>query len=491
MSGRPPLPRTACGHCGKQKRCPRLILDKPVCDVCVLRFARTATTCPGCGGMKVLAFYDAQHRPACARCTGNKPRYACVKCGREDSQFGRKCAPCVLAERATALLSDPSGHIHPQLQPVFDTLMAGPRPQTTLYWFTRSAGPAILQAMALGQVEISHATFAAMPTNRTNTYLRDFLVAVGVLPHYDAELERVTPWLNDILATLPKDHGDTIARFARWHLLRRLNVQAHAGTLTHGAIAAARNNIIGAVRFLGWLHDRDQAITTATQADLEDYATAFPARAQPLLIFINWTASTRITHGLRMPIKDKDQPQVTLSDHDRWAQVELLLHDDTIRLYTRIGGLFTLLFAQPLARICRMRADQITTRDDGHVIVTFDTFPIELPDPLDKLVLAQLARRGQASYASRPDQWLFPGGIPGKYLATENIRSQLVARGIQPNSARKAAMFQLAGEIPTPILAEILGLSPHTATRWAALAARDWSQYTAIRHHDLQGSLQP
>lgn len=47
-------------------------------------------------------------------------------------------------------------------------------------------------------------------------------------------------------------------------------------------------------------------------------------------------------------------------------------------------------------------------------------------------------------------------------------------------------MFQLAGEIPTPILAEILGLSAHTAVRWAALAARDWSQYTAIRHHDLQ-----
>ena len=99
-------------------------------------------------------------------------------------------------------------------------------------------------------------------------------------------------------------------------------------------------------------------------------------------------------------------------------------------------------------------------------------------------LLLQLARRGQASYASRPDQWLFPGGIPGKHLATENIRGQLVERGIQPNSARKAAMFQLAGEIPTPILADILGLSPQTAVRWAALAARDWSQYTAMRRHD-------
>jgi hypothetical protein len=120
-----------------------------------------------------------------------------------------------------------------------------------------------------------------------------------------------------------------------------------------------------------------------------------------------------------------------------------------------------------------MHADQVTTHDDGHVTVTFDTFPIELPKVLDRLVLAQLARRGQASYASHPDHWLFPGGIPGKHLATENIHGQLVERGIQPSAARKAAMFQLAAEIPTPILTDILGLAPKATVRWAALAARE------------------
>ena len=45
-------------------------------------------------------------------------------------------------------------------------------------------------------------------------------------------------------------------------------------------------------------------------------------------------------------------------------------------------------------------------------------------------------------------------------------------------------MFHLAATMPTPILAEILGLSPSTAARWAALAARDWSAYTAERDAD-------
>ncbi|MEV6103070.1 hypothetical protein [Nocardia sp. NPDC051981] len=75
--------------------------------------------------------------------------------------------------------------------------------------------------------------------------------------------------------------------------------------------------------------------------------------------------------------------------------------------------------------------------------------PIELAEPLDQLVVEQLARRGQASYVSRPDKWLFPGGIPDKHLAAENIRAQLVEREIQPNHARKAALFHLAAIIPT------------------------------------------
>jgi hypothetical protein len=133
-----------------------------------------------------------------------------------------------------------------------------------------------------------------------------------------------------------------------------------------------------------------------------------------------------------------------------------------------------------------MRADQITVDAVGVTTATFDTFPVELPGPLDRLVRTHLTRRGQASYVSRPDTWLFPGGIPGKHLATENVRAQLVERGIQPMAARNAAMFQLAASMPTPILAEVLGLAPNPATRWAALASRDWSAYTAQRDTHLR-----
>ena len=490
MSRRATRPTTTCAHCGQEKSCSQLILDEPVCANCVLRFARGAKACPGCGGIKVLAFYDTQRRPACATCTGNKARYACVRCGREDSPHGRRCGLCVLEQRAAELLADPSGRIHPQLQPVFDTLMAGPRPQTTLYWLNRSTGPAILTAMAQGEIEISHAAFEAMASNKTNNYLRDLLVAVGVLPPYHAELERVTPWLRDLLANLPKDQGDTLGRFARWHVLRRLRHQEQTGQATHGAISGARGCIVATARFLTWLAEHNTSITTATQSDLDQYAVECPGQAKAVVAFVTWAKRTGLTSGIKLPTYQPAQPEVTLADEDRWAQVELLLHDDTIRLYVRVAGLFTLLFAQPLARITRMRADQITAHENGRVTVTFDTAPIELPDPLGRLVLAHLARRGQASYASHPDHWLFPGGIPGNHLVTENIRGQLVQRGIQPAAARKAAMFQLAAEMPSPVLAELLGRSHANAARWAAMAGHDWSQYTAQRADSLTDNAQ-
>jgi hypothetical protein len=43
------------------------------------------------------------------------------------------------------------------------------------------------------------------------------------------------------------------------------------------------------------------------------------------------------------------------------------------------------------------------------------------------------------------------------------------------------ATLPLAAEIPAPVLADMLGLTPHTAIRWAALAARDWSLCTGLR----------
>ena len=87
--------------------------------------------------------------------------------------------------------------------------------------------------------------------------------------------------------------------------------------------------------------------------------------------------------------------------------------------------------------------------------------PFERPERSARLALIC---RGQGLLRQRP----------GRHLVTENVRGQLVQRGIQPFDARKAAM-------PSAVLSDILDRTLVTAARWADLSARDWAQYTAQR----------
>jgi hypothetical protein len=359
--------------------------------------------------------------------------------------------------------------------------MAAPRPQSVLYWLTRaSSRPDLLRAMARGEMAITHTAFDPLPPDRAVIYVRDLLAAVDVLPPYEASVERVTPWLRDLLTTLPKTHADLIGRFARWQLLRRLRLLEDHGKVTRGSVQHARAAVLGAARFLHWLDEQRIPLAEARQPQLDRYLVQHPGRGASLDAFLDWTSRTRLSVPLNIPVPDKPLPNVTLGDEQRWRDVERLLHDHEIRRYVRVAGLFLLLFAQPLSRICRMTHDRVA-ENGALVTVAFDTEAVELPEPLDRLVLEQHAQATSGRYATHRTSWLFPGRHAGRPLATENFRSQLVTLGIQPNQARKAAMFQLAAEMPAPVLADLLGLAPTTASRWAKLAARDWSQYAAMR----------
>ena len=89
-------------------------------------------------------------------------------------------------------------------------------------------------------------------------------------------------------------------------------------------------------------------------------------------------ATAGSTPACRFPTSPGHNPKVSVADEHRWTIVERLVNDTTIRRYTRIGGLFTLLFAQPLSRLVAMRVDQIS-EIDGRVHVAFHSIPIQMP----------------------------------------------------------------------------------------------------------------
>ena len=70
----------------------------------------------------------------------------------------------------------------------------------------------------------------------------------------------------------------------------------------------------------------------------------------------------------------------------------------------------------------------------------------------------------------RAAQALFgPGGLG------ERLR----ALGIRAMPGRRAALIDLAAQLPAAVLADCLNLSPGTAVRWMHQAGADWNRYAA------------
>lgn len=472
-----------CWECGGANGLTRLGLEH-LCIGCRRRRHYHPETCPRCQVVRPLA-WRCDDGVVCASCTGAESIFACRDCGREDHPYGyRRCARCVLREALTALLTDPAtGQIHHQLRPVFDELVNSERPQTGVWWLRKKpgVGPQLLSQMACGAIKISHDTFRALPSDRSHDYVRTLLVAVGVLSPIEIRIERMLPWIDEVVAKLPAEDAALIRRFAHWHVLRHMRRAAREKRLTKSMTDASRRRVRVAIEFVVFLAAHDATTATATQDLLERYQEQVGRTLSHEYAFVIWLRESRINTTLTIPDTGRPPPAVTVSDTQRWAAVDRLLHDTTLRRYTRIAGLLTLLFAQPLSRIVAMRTSQVTITDDRAVHITFSTIPVQMPPVFDDLIREHLDHRGKSLYASRMTGWLFPGGSPGHHLATENIRSQLVAVGIKPYESRKAALFQLASDMPAPVLAELIGITNNNAADWARLAARDWTDYIAER----------
>src|SRR5689334_5065633 len=138
-----------------------------------------------------------------------------------------------------------------------------------------------------------------------------------------------------------------------------------------------------------------------------------------------------------------DKPRRSLTDDERWRLAHRFLHDDTIDTVDRVVGLLVLLYGQPLTKISRLTTSHVIQAGQ-RVRLALGTHPVDVPPPLDRLLLALAEDREGPPGLGRADQpWLLPGDFPGRPRGTAHLRSRLTAYGLPSRRGRNSALMDL------------------------------------------------
>jgi hypothetical protein len=306
------------------------------------------------------------------------------------------------------------------------------------------------------------------------------LVAGGVLPHRDEELlARTERWLQDLLATIDRpQHRRLVRAFATWRVMRRLRRSAETNPGPRTYTAHAKVKIKAAVDFLTWLAGKGTHLTDARQADIDGWLVTGP-HACHVRDFLVWAAQQRQCPDFHVPTPQRTTGTATDPDQ-RWTQVATLLHDDCLATIDRVAGYLLLLFGQQQSRIAVMTTDQISQRDLD-VFVRFGQHDVPVPKPLGALLLQLIADGKPYIGVGSPTvtRWLFPGGMPGRPITASRLAERLRALGISNQAGRRATLMDLAAQLPTTVLADLLNMHTTTAARRTRETGSDWTRYAA------------
>jgi len=479
-----PRPRRECCRCHRIRPVNAEWPVGLVCSTCYEYVRNHPGTCSVCGETQPLIAGEAQAPSICGPCAGLAVDYNCRRCGKGGRIYADgTCSRCVLGDRLDDLLRQSDGTIAPQLTPLRDALAAVEHPVTILGWLRKSSSARLVASLASEENLVTHEHLDRLTQDRSLHTVRQILVHTGVLPQRKEYLERLGPWLEERLTSVPGRHAQLIRPFAHRFVFRRARKTSERRAYTHGAAAAARNRISSAIAFLRWMEADNLDLATLSQGDLDQWLVSGEPHRREIRSFLAWAASRRLAPGLTVPQRSSGQmPAGIQSEEDLGQQLQRCLTDMALPVDVRAAGAILTLFGLPLSKIVQLTIEHLTECDDD-VYLTMDKQPVLMPPRLAVLLhSAACASSRSALGRSLPGtMWLFPGFSPGRHQVANTLGRRLREHGIQSRSTRNTAVITLASDLPAPILADLLGLHITTAERWVGYARRDWTAYLAAR----------
>lgn len=360
-------------------------------------------------------------------------------------------------------------------------LLAVERPDSALAWLARPKVRSLLEQIGQDTRPVTHELLDELPAGKTLAHLRSALVATGALPPRDERLVALESWI----AQTVQARGDLTERqilhsYAVWHHLRRLRQRLGERHTTRLQDLNVRCHVTAAAGLLDWLSARARALADCTQADLDTWTVGGHRYRDETAHFVRWAVTHKHAHGLTFGATRWHGPAGPLDTEKRWADARRLLHDDTLTISDRVAGLLLLLYAQRIATITQLTADDIHDNGDT-VAITFGRVPVTLPKPLAALVRELVATRKSGNIITAPDAkpWLFLGKRPGHPIGDDALGNRLQRIGLNPRQDRSTALFSLATELPAAMLARMLGIHIAVAVQWQQASSGDWTAYAA------------
>ncbi|MCX4852132.1 hypothetical protein [Streptomyces sp. NBC_00893] len=464
-----------------------------LCSGCYQRRRRKPTTCAQCGTLRTLVGRTEDGKNICGPCSGSDIDFACRRCGYPGGIYADgSCARCVAKDRVSDLLSTEDGTVHPQLQPLADQLGAAQEPWSVITWTRRGESARMLAGLVAQHQEITHDLLDGLPQAWRTLYVRELLVASGVLPKRQENFARLRLWIKDALVDLPPHHARVIRPFAEWGVLRDARRRADKGRYTAGAASVDRNDIRTTIKFMTWLDDNSITLADLSQEVLDLWMTSNSTRVRGLSAFIRWAVARRLTGKVTLPTRKYGLPSRFLHSDELNQQLRRCLNDASLPLEARIIGSLTSLYALPTTRIVELTTDRFH-RDGDDAYLTIDRHPVLLPPRLAALIEQQIASPNcRTSLLQQPHDgtpgFLFPGRPPSRPRRPETVHYYMRKHGLPGISARNAAMMEAITDLPPIVVSDLFGLHPSTTYAWAQYAQNSWAEYLEAAQATEYGS---
>ena len=484
--------KRACARCGQLRFPSASFPEGHLCWACLNAALQVTGTCPGCGtpGRTLIGLRDGV--PACRDCAGITRDFSCLGCGTEAGMamgsrrgLARLCGRCAVAWTAGRLLDDGTGSVAAPLKPLADALAESASPAATLKWLRAPHVRDLLTSLACGTLPLTHEALDAWPRPRAVPYLRELLAGCGALPAADRQLRDYQAWLHRRLEALDgHPHLRLLRQFGQWHQLPAMRARAAAGPLRPTACQYAKNRFTQAQAFLAWAGAAGVRPSDLTQAHIDGYYNNSRAHQRlAVRAFLTWAASQgHIPARLDIP-RQQASPGQAITQQRRLDLLRRFATDTTVPIRPRAAACIMLLYAQPLTRILRLTAGDLTRDDDGRTWLRLGDPPSPVPPPFDDLLHQLAATRCDHVPANHASTWLFPGRQAGQPADYRSTAAQLRDHGLPLRTARIAALRQLVLQVPAPVIADALGFHHTTTTRQHVNAGAPWSHYAGGDHH--------